>query len=232
MNGELTKLRIVAFEDPKYKQQVKKNGEFKTLINPENYSLGQQIKLNKSQAQGTSSAPIKYSKKKPEDLSFEIYFDRTGVFKGYNDKGTGVAKDISTFKKVVIDHNGKKHKPNYVIISWGTLLFKGSLSRLDISYKLFNPQGAPIRAVAKVSFTGFVEDELRVAKENNSSPDLTHVRTVTEGDTLPLMTHRIYGDSKYYIEVARVNKLTNFRKLKAGTQIFFPPIEKIKPQYP
>jgi nucleoid-associated protein YgaU len=62
--------------------------------------------------------------------------------------------------------------------------------------------------------------------ENNSSPDLTHIRMVKDGDTLPLMSFRIYGDSKYYLEVAKANNITNFRKLTVGRKIFFPPIEK------
>jgi nucleoid-associated protein YgaU len=84
----------------------------------------------------------------------------------------------------------------------------------------------PLRATARAKFKGFVEDNLRVAMENNSSPDLTHVREVKKGDTLPLMTFRIYGDSKYYLEVAKANNITNFRKLEVGQRIFFPPIEK------
>lgn len=98
---------------------------------------------------------------------------------------------------------------------------------MDITFKLFKPDGTPLRATAKAKFKGFVEDNLRIAQENNSSPDLTHVRIVKEGDTLPLMTHRIYGDSKYYLEVAKANQISNFRKLKVGQQIFFPPIEKV-----
>ena len=98
---------------------------------------------------------------------------------------------------------------------------------MDITFKLFKSDGTPLRATATAKFKGFIEDNLRVALENNTSPDLTHVRIVTEGDTLPLMTYRIYGDSKYYLEVAKVNKITNFRKLKVGQQIFFPPIEKV-----
>jgi nucleoid-associated protein YgaU len=92
---------------------------------------------------------------------------------------------------------------------------------------LFKPDGTPLRATARAKFKGFVEDDLRVAKENNSSSDLTHIREVKEGDTLPLMTFRIYGDSKYYLEVAKVNRITNFRKLTVGQKIFFPPIEKV-----
>jgi len=49
---------------------------------------------------------------------------------------------------------------------------------------------------------------------------------VKEGDNLPLMTYRIYGDPKYYLEVAKANGIANFRKLKAGQMIVFPPIER------
>ena len=98
---------------------------------------------------------------------------------------------------------------------------------MDVTFKLFKPSGMPLRATARAKFKGFVENNLRVAIENNSSPDLTHVRIVKEGDTLPLMAFRIYGDSKYYLEVAKANSITNFRKLKVGQQIFFPPINKV-----
>ena len=85
-----------------------------------------------------------------------------------------------------------------------------------------------LEQLQKQKFKGFVEDDLRAAKENNKSPDLTHFRIVKAGDTLPLMTYAIYGDSKYYLEVAKANNLINFRKLDAGQRIFFPPLQKQK----
>jgi len=236
MTGELTKLNIKAYKDEQFSDEVAE-GEFKTLLNPENYTFKYKIEQNEEQASGTSMAAPKFNKALPEDLELEFIFDRTGVLvdygktgsdsKTYKDEGRGVIDDIEKFKKVVFDYNGDEHKPNYLIISWGTLLFKGSLSEMDISFKLFKGDGTPLRAVAKVKFKGFVEDDLRVAIENNNSPDLTHSRMVKEGDTLPLMSYRIYGDSKYYLEVANANKITNFRKLSVGQMIFFPPIKKV-----
>lgn len=226
MSGELTKLKIKAYKDERFSQEVA-DGEFNTLLNPEKYLIKYQIEQNQSQAQGTSSAAPKFNKALPEDLDLEFVFDRSGVIKGYEDaSGEGIIEDIEKFKKVILNYNGDEHKPNYLVISWGALLFKGSLSQMDITYKMFKPDGTPIRASARAKFKGFVEDNLRVAKENNNSPDLTHIRIVNEGDTLPLMTFRIYGDSKYYLEVARINKLVNFRKLTPGQQIYFPPIRK------
>lgn len=227
MSGELTKLKIKGFKDERFRQEIA-DGEFNTLLNPETYQIRYQISQNDQQAQGTSAAGPRFNKTLPEDLQLDFIFDRSGVIKGFEDQsGEGIIGDIDQFKKIILDYNGDQHKPNYLIISWGSLLFKGSLKDMDITYKLFKPDGTPIRATVRATFKGFIEDNLRVARENNNSPDLTHIRMVSEGDTLPLMTFRIYGDSKYYLEVAKANKLVNFRKLIAGQQIFFPPIEKI-----
>ena len=236
MSGELIKLRIKAYKDEQFSEEVA-DGEFKTLLNPDKYSFKYKIESNEDQASGTSSSAPRFNKILPEDLQLEFVFDRTGVItdygapgtsddKTFKDEGGGIIDDIDKFKKVVFDYNGDEHKPNYLIISWGTLLFKGTLTEMDITYKLFKSDGTPLRATANAKFKGFVEDNLRVALENNSSPDLTHIRMVKEGDTLPLMTFRIYGDSKYYLEVAKANSITNFRKLTVGRKIFFPPIEK------
>ena len=59
-----------------------------------------------------------------------------------------------------------------------------------------------------------------------TSPDLTHLRTVTEGENLPLMAQEIYRDPKHYFEVAKANDLDSFRKIDSGQQLQFPPIDK------
>lgn len=226
MSGELTKLKIKGYKDERFLQEIA-DGEFNTLMNPETYRIRYEVSQNQNQAQGTSSTAPRFNKTLPEDLQLDFVFDRSGVIKGFADEnGVGIIDDIEKFKKIVLDYNGNQHKPNYLVISWGSLLFKGSLKDMEITYKLFKPDGTPIRANIHATFKGFIEDNLRVARENNNSPDLTHIRVVGEGDTLPLMTFRIYGDSKYYLEVAKANKLVNFRKLTPGQQIFFPPIEK------
>ncbi len=225
MNGELKKLSIVAYSDPEFNNKVAE-GEFNTSMNPEKYTFTYKIESNNDQASGTSNLAPRFNKKLPENLSLDFVFDRTGALQGYEALEDGIIEDLEQFKKVVLDYDGEEHKPNYLIISWGTLLFKGSLTEMTIEFKLFKPNGAPLRAIAKAKFQGFVEDNLRVAMENNQSPDLTHLRSVMEGDTLPLMCHRIYGDSKYYLEVAKANKITSMRKLAVGQQIYFPPVKK------
>jgi hypothetical protein len=64
-----------------------------------------------------------------------------------------------------------------------------------------------------------------VAKENKSSPDLTHQRMVKMNDKLTLLSEDIYENSNYYIDVAKNNKLLSFRQLQLGENIIFPPIK-------
>ncbi len=225
MAGELEKLKVVAYSDPEFNTKIA-DGEFSTLMNPEKYTYHYKIETDETQASGTSTVSPKFNKKLPENLELDFVFDRSGVINGYASSDDGIIDDIEKFKKVILDYNGDEHKPNYLIISWGTLLFKGALTEMNVEFKLFKPDGTPIRAVAKAKFQGFVEDNLRAARENNKSPDLTHYRTVKAGDTLPLMSFHIYVDSKYYLEVAKVNNIINFRKLKTGQKIFFPPLQK------
>jgi len=225
MAGEFEKLKVVAYSDPEFNNKIS-DGEFSTLMNPEKYTYNYKIETDETQAAGTSTVSPKFSKKLPENLELDFVFDRSGVINGFESTKDGIVDDIEKFKKVILDYNGTEHKPNYLIISWGTLLFKGALTEMNVEFKLFKPDGTPLRAIAKAKFQGFVEDNLRAAKENNQSPDLTHYRTVKEGDTLPLMTFHIYGDSKYYLEVAKANSIMNFRKLKTGQRIFFPPLQK------
>ena len=223
--GELTKLKIYAYSDVKFTDKVG-DGEFTTLINPEKYALNYKIELNDKTPEGGSSTELKYTKTLPEDLELDFVFDRTGALRSSEASKDGIIDDITKFKEIVFNYNGENHKPNYLKVFWGTLLFKGSLTEMNLEYKLFNSDGTPIRAMARVKIKGTVENDLKKARENKSSPDLTHLRTVKEGDTLPLMCHRIYGDSGYYLEVAKVNQLYNFRTLEVGRQIFFPPLAK------
>lgn len=234
--GTLTKMIITAYSDPELKNEIKsgennsdrdKGAGYKVIVNPEKYSLSYKTEYKDQAPQGSSKPDLKFIHSGTQNLDLEFLFDRTGVIPGYpNDKEKGVEHDIEEFKRITFQYNGDNHKPNYLKILWGTLEFNCVLSEMNIDYKLFRSDGMPIRAIAKVKFRSFIDNDKKIAEEQKNSPDLTHIRTVIEGDTLPLMTYRIYGDSKYYLEVAKANQLTTFRKLKTGQKIYFPPLQK------
>ncbi|MBK6963986.1 MAG: LysM peptidoglycan-binding domain-containing protein [Bacteroidales bacterium] len=227
--GKLEKMLILAFSDSEKCENggiPEADDVFEALINPEGYALSYKLKFSDSaQGQGSSGQQLKYEYTEPEEISFEFLFDNTGIIDG--NPRDSIADDLKRFKEVVIDYKGDAHEPRHFKLVWGeNSIFKGRVTELSISYKLFKPDGTPIRASANVKFKSSIEEQKRAAQEDNSSPDLTHLRKVKAGDTLPLMCYRIYGDPQYYLQVAAANGITNFRHLMPGTDIFFPPIEK------
>ncbi|MEM7510102.1 MAG: LysM peptidoglycan-binding domain-containing protein [Bacteroidota bacterium] len=235
MTNGLEKMIIVAYEDPLYQEEVQ-NGTFTVQVNPESYSSKFKIEYGFHQPPGSSSQQLKFNKIKPEQMEFEFLFDKTGALPNTfskNDLATiekereqGIKPDLQKFKDTLISYDGDIHQPYYLRLSWGSLLFKGVLLDMEIKFKLFLPSGTPLRAVATCKFECSVETERRVREENDRSPDITRMRTVKAGDTLPLLVAKLYKDPSYYIKVAQANKLVNFRNLKPGQQIVFPPVKK------
>ncbi|KPH15032.1 hypothetical protein [Chryseobacterium sp. ERMR1:04] len=240
MRGALTKLKIDTYKDDSYSPDAKINTKaFEAFINPTGFSVTYKTKHNTNQAQGKSKASLGYIVSLASGLQLEFLFDGTGVtesnpgnklinkIKGKVFAKQAVKQQIKDFYKATGELAGPIHKPYHVVLHWGDFEFKGILSELTIEYKLFDNEGLPLRAIGKATFNESISPELESKMANTNSPDLTHKRTVQDGDTLPLMTERIYGDSKYYLEVAKVNGLINFRQLKPGQDLFFPPLEKV-----
>jgi hypothetical protein len=227
-NGKLEKMLILAYESSEKAESGGKTDakdQFEALINPETYTIEYKVKTANAQGQGSSGAQAKFEYTLPEELSFEFLFDNTGIIDG-KPKEDGIFDDVNHFRQMLTGYQGNSHEPYHLKLVWGNLIFKGRAIELGITYRLFNPDGQPIRAVVKVKFKGSVEEKKRVALEDKSSPDLTHVRKVKAGDTLPLLCNQIYGDPKYYLQVAQVNALSNFRSLTLGSELVFPPLTK------
>ncbi|GAB2765104.1 peptidoglycan-binding protein [Rhabdobacter roseus] len=225
-NGKLEKMLIFAYRNPDL-SDGSKVGEFRALMNPESYQLNYKIEYQDGQGQGTSSSQQKFKMTKPEEFSFEFLFDNTGIIDGQPKKD--IWEDLKTFKQLLVDYDGEIHQPRHFKLVWGVTVFKGRLTELNITFKLFKPDGTPIRAVAKTTFKGSIEENLRVAKEDPKSPDLTHERIVGAGEHLSYLCFQIYEDPRYYLQVARANDLTNFRRIATGSRLLFPPLDKTNP---
>lgn len=237
MDGKLEPITIIAFDDKKLQHKIKGVNTFTFPLNPEQYSQQYKIGLDQSRPGGSSAPAGQFKSTDPEQLQLEFLLDSTGAldeyYKNSELKGLSARKQVEMFMKLAYVVNGDTHKPNYLKVQWGKNGFMYGqesfdcyLSQLDIQFTLFDRTGEPIRAKVKTTFTRYVEQEKEAQKTNRNSPDLTHVRTVQDSDRLPLMTYNLLGDQSYYLKVAAANKLTSFRKLEVGSEIFFPPIEK------
>jgi nucleoid-associated protein YgaU len=89
---------------------------------------------------------------------------------------------------------------------------------------MFDMFGLPVRAKISAVFRERIVGGLNDILGMLSSPDLTHRKIVKEYDLFPYLTWQVYNNQMYYLQVAKVNRLKNFRKLKAGTELIFPPL--------
>lgn len=230
---KLEKLRIEAYKDEDRKMPVNPSS-MEVMFNPTSYKKTHAIKFSSSkfQAIGSDGKPATYAFTPPGEISFQFIFDGTGVTKvGVGQiasllRGESVKKDIEKFEQLCLKMNGDIHAPNFLKIIWGNhLSFSCRLRKFDITYKLFDEGGDPLRAELDVTFIDDRSAKAIALEADKKSPDLTHVRTVKSGDTLPLLCKEIYGSSAYYFRVAAENGLDDFRNLIPGQKLNFPPLE-------
>lgn len=215
----LQKMAICAFSDPKFSQKL---GTFSVQINPDSYKHSHTTEYTENDSTDTAGVTKKFYVQSPQEISFSFYLDGTGLIPGVS----SVPDAINNFKTLIYSYNGNIHSPNYVQLTWGGgMVFNCRLEKLDIDYTLFKPDGTPLRAKLDVSFGEYLSPDEIVKRSQKNSPDLTHQRIVQAGDTLPKMCFQIYGDSKYYLEIAEYNGLSHFRHLRVGSALFFPPLE-------
>lgn len=225
--SRLEKLKITAYEDRK---RGSRSGEFSVMFNPETIAVRHENRLGSLQGAGTTGGNQEYAYSRPGTLNLDLVFDGTGVTE-FLDTLPSVSERVRKFLDLCFRMDGKIHEPKYLKIQWGAgelANFECRLKSVDIQYTMFDRNGDPLRATLKSVFVADMDTAKRIALEKKSSPDLSHARIVKAGDTLPLLSKEIYGSSRYYLRIAQVNGLEDFRNLTPGQRILFPPLGKGK----
>ena len=223
MPGLLTNLKIIGLKDP--------SGAsfdipllFVCMFNPDTYTVEHTVNYDNRQANGQTATDGVFNYIQPKQFSVEFVIDSTGVSSDLSIPVTPIPLQVLLFNKVTLDIDGDIHRPNYLIVQFGTFICECYLISSRITYTLFDENGIPIRAKINATFKERISSTINAALSMLSSPDLTHTRLIEEADILPFIVYREYRKPDYYLQVARSNKLKNFRKLEPGTTINLPPI--------
>ena len=236
-SGQIQKLKIYAYRDSTFPQ----GGEvstFEVQVNPESIKRRMSLKYSDAVNPGEGQQAV-YFNTDPEEFTIDILLDSTGVVKDAGllniavpslfsgNEGADITTQVTNLKNTFYYIDGEFHRPYFIKIFYGTedLTFQGVLTSLEIDYKLFTPDGKPLRAVAHISLRSSIDPAQAAAATDAKSPDITHQRIFKADSLLPLMSHNIYKDVNRYIDVAKANKLLSFRKIETGATINFPPIK-------
>ena len=219
------KLTITAYKDYNYSAST---GQFEVLINPEKYDTSQEVKYDDKQAIGTPAAEPRFMGVPSEECKLTLLFDSTGLVPSTpaSLKGKTLAQQIDAFLEVTSDFKGDIHRPPPLELVWGSFTFKGVLSDLQITYNIFKPDGTPVRAQAEASFKTASETQEALLNARKSSPDLTHIKTLKAGESIPQLCYEIYNGENYFVQVAQANRLNHLRGHKVGQVLNFPPLQQ------
>jgi len=218
----MEQLKFTAYTDEKYGSEI---GSHTVLMDPDTLKFGKEIKYLEDQQLGAIGGNSRFERYKPEFLTFKFTVDCTGIVEGTKEKDS-VYNKIREMEKLLYMYSSDGHRPSYVLIQYVELLFKGQIKKMNVEYTLFSNSGVPLRATVELTFSGFRCSEEERKKFHKQSPDMSRLITVKEGETLPYLCHKIYGDSLLVRQVARFNNLNGFRNIPAGTELLFPPLKK------
>lgn len=219
---------------------------FEVQINPEQITRNFSIKYREPAESGTQGSEFQFEKVNPEELELKFILDGTGtVLK--NDipaidtlgaimnelppeaQAAYVPLKIAQLQATVYDFYDENHRTPFVLVNYGKLVFMGVLLSMSTNYNLFNPAGIPLRAEVTLKLKSQSVPKEQSALLSLLSPDLTRHHVVKGGDNILRICEEVYEDEKYYLEIAKANGLTNFRRLEPGRNLILPPINKTTP---
>lgn len=228
--GQLNKLGlrmmlIIAYADNSY-SLTGIRGAIPVYLDYNNFQHSYTNDYSEDEVMGLPAGNPAFAKAGPQTLNCTLIFDTTGLVSGKVGELVPVSTQISLFKNVVYDVTGLAHQPHCLQLIWGRQMFKGILDSMTVNYTMFAPGGFPLRASVQATFIASQEPGFSLLSAALESPDMSHSRTAKEGIPLYQMSNEIYNDPKYYLQVAQHNGLDQFRQIKPGTQLEFPPLDK------
>lgn len=196
-------------------------GTIEFQFNPKELSMSKAAKWARETGQGNAkSSPPQYQGPQPSKLTLEMFFDATDTL---NDSVVKrVDKLFACCVPTSTSHAQKKGSPPWVLFRWGSLTgFLAYISSVTAKYTVFTPGGLPVRATCSVQL-----DELagETPGQNPTSGGLVprRVHVLVDGDTLPGIAYREYGDASMWRAVARANDIDDPLRLVSGRSLLLP----------
>jgi hypothetical protein len=202
------------------------------LFNPTEYTITKTNTWNFKQVKGKSLPPASFGGGNPREISLSLLLDVTLL------DGKSVL-DITNklFKMMDVPSGqgagGASSAPAFVTFRWGAVdTFKAVCTSLTVAYQLFQPNGVPLRADVKLQLKQAGEASTASSGSANAAQNPTTrqrgglgVHTVRDGDTLPSIAYRTYGDATKWRVIAEINGVDNPLHLRRGLSLSLPRLD-------
>jgi hypothetical protein len=203
------------------------------LFNPSEYTVTKTNTWNFKQVTGKSLPPAEFGGGNPRELSLSLLLDASLLDPSQSVKG--VTDKLFKMMEVADGQpaGGTRSMPPFVRFRWGAVdTFKAVCTSLTVAFQLFKPNGDPIRADVKLQLKQAEQASTASSNSANQGTNPTTraiagrgVHTVQDGDSLPSIAYKAYGDATVWRRVAEANGIDDPLRLRRGTPLALPELE-------
>jgi hypothetical protein len=202
------------------------------LFNPTEYTITKTNTWNFKQVKGRSLPPATFGGGNPREVALTLMLDVSLL------EGKSVLDITNKLFKMMDTPSGSAagaaaSAPAFVTFRWGAVdTFKAACTSLTVAYQLFRPNGEPIRADVKMQLKQAGEASTASSGSANQAQNPTTrghrgigIHTVQDGDTLPSIAYRAYGDATRWRVIAERNGVDNPLHLRRGAALMLPELD-------
>lgn len=201
-------------------------GSIQCLFNPAEYTLRKRNAFAAESQPGASVPVLQYTGGRPAEMTVELLFDVTLS----NPVVSSIIPDTDKLFHAM-EPAGKSGQPPVITFKWGsTESFGARMSELEVQYVLFQQDGTPLRAWARMTLVQakpsperFNPNALQPGQNPTTrSAGAGEAWVVHLGDSLPSIAYASYGDQTAWRAIARANQIDDPFRLRTGTVLTIP----------
>lgn len=197
------------------------------LFNPKEYSIAKTNAWTFKPVVGSTVPPAQFGGGNPRTLTLNgLLLDKSMAGPSGNVKE--IAEKLFSLMATASGSNagGAGAVPPFVTFAWGqNVTFKAVITSLTVAYKLFQPNGDPIRADVNMALTEAEQAEVAAQNPTTRAEAGLGVHTVRDGDSLQSIAYRVYGDAARWRTIAEINGVDDPMRLRRGTALMLPRLE-------
>jgi nucleoid-associated protein YgaU len=213
--GKLAKayLRI---HEPKGATTGARIGEIAFTFNPSDFTISRGARW--SMPATKESAVPEYGGIEPARLSVKVFLDASA--------GGDVTRDVKRLLTCLEPTDSTKHSKNptppYVVFGWGPNTYLTAVvTSVNVAYKRFRADGAPIRATADLSLTEVVGKQAGQNPTSGAIDDRSS-RVLRSGDSLASIANEDLGTPAGWRDIAEANGIDDPFRMTIGRHLVVP----------
>lgn len=220
----------------KARLELETGGQIPCWFNPREYSISKSNAWQVKEVVGAGLPHAQFGGGQPRELTLDLLFDASDIegrdVRAITDKLMAMM-EVNPKLSRAAGTNRNAGRPPMLTFVWGrTAGFKAVARQLSISYTLFDVDGSPLRAQARLTLVqveraadGTSGRADRPPGQNPTTRALGGVSShvVRDGDSLPSIAFAAYGDPTRWRPIAEVNGIDDPLALPRGAALLVPP---------